>query len=124
MIRLTINLGISLMIIGIAAYFMSRAASVTALIPAFFGLPIFLLGLLARNEKWHRYAMHSAVLLAFLGFLGSVMGVPKLFILIQGGEVARPLAAIIQSVMAFLCTIFIILGIKSFIDARRAKVND
>jgi len=124
MVRLTINLGISLMIIGIAAYVLSDAASVTALIPAFFGLPIFLLGLLAKNEKWHRHAMHSAVLLALLGFLGSVMGVPNLFILIQGGEVARPMAAIIQSIMAVLSAVFIILGIKSFVDARKAKTSE
>jgi hypothetical protein len=124
MVRLTINLGISLMILGIAAYFFSGAVSVTALIPAFFGLPLFLLGLLARNEKWHRHAMHGAIIVALLGFLGSMMGVPKLFILVQGGEVARPMAAIIQSIMSFLCAIFIIFGIKLFVDARKAKASE
>ncbi|MFQ5606059.1 MAG: hypothetical protein ACE5HS_22535 [bacterium] len=121
MIATTIGLGLLLFLVGLAAYFVSGTKSITALIPAFFGLPISLLGVAALQEKWQRHAMHGAVVLALLGFLGSVSGLPKLFTLIAGGDVSRPLAVVVQSIMAIACAVLVALGIRSFIEVRRQR---
>lgn len=121
MTKTTIGVGILLIVIGVGAYFGSGAKSITALIPAFFGLPISLLGIAALREKWQKHAMYGAVALALLGFFGSVSGLPKLFTLIAGGEVARPTAVVVQSIMAISCAVLVALGIRSFIEARRQR---
>ncbi len=121
MAKTTIVLGVLLILVGVGAYFGSGTKSITALIPAFFGLPISLLGIAMLQEKWQKHAMHGAVALALLGFLGSVSGLPKLFTLMAGGDVARPLAVVVQSIMAISCAVFVALGIKSFIEARRQR---
>ena len=53
--------------------------SITALIPAFFGIALILLGIVARNEKARKHAMHFAALLGLVGLLGGVaMGIKAL----------------------------------------------
>lgn len=49
MANLGITLGILLTLLGFGAYFGTGRQSITALIPAFVGLPILALGLVARN---------------------------------------------------------------------------
>jgi type IV secretory pathway TrbL component len=54
-----------------------------------------------------------------LGFIGTGIRVfPQLF-----GEVANPSAFTVQLIMTLLCLIFVILAVKSFIDARRNREN-
>ena len=118
----TVGLGVLLILLGLFAFFGSGQESVTALIPAFFGLPLLILGLLARaRDAWRKHAMHAAAAIALLGLLGTITGVPKLLTLLGGGEVARPTAAVVQSVMALLCAIFVALAVRSFMAARRAR---
>lgn len=50
MTKTTIGLGVLLILVGVGAYFGSGTKSITALIPAFFGLPISLLGIAALQE--------------------------------------------------------------------------
>lgn len=119
--QVTIGYGLILILLGLAAYFSSGGASVTALIPAFFGLPVLIAGLLARKENLLKHAMHAAAVLALLGFLGTVPGLVKVFTLLGGGTVGRPSAVIVQAVMAVLSLIFLILCIRSFIQARKAR---
>lgn len=118
---LTLWLGIILTALGIFGYIGSGAESVTALIPAFFGIVFIVLGVLARKEHLRKHVMHAAAALAVLGFVGSVRGLSSLFTLLGGGEVPRPLATIMQSVMAVLMIAFIVLAVKSFVDARRQR---
>lgn len=119
MANTTILIGILLILLGLGSYFGTGSQSFTALIPAFFGIPILVLGILARNEKWRKHSMHVSLILALLGLLGSFSGIPKVVTLIGDGDVLRPAAAITQTIMAIICLIYLILGIKSFIDARR-----
>lgn len=112
---------ILLLLLGLGSYFGTGQTSVTALIPAFFGLPLLLTGLLGRKEKLRQHAMHAAALLALLGLLGTVGGIFKLFVLLGGGTVERPAAALVQTLMALLCAVFLGLCIRSFIDARRRR---
>jgi hypothetical protein len=123
--KLSINIGIILIIVGIISYIATEAVSVTALIPAFFGAVFGGLGMLAnRNEPMRKHAMHAALLLAILGLGGSFGGLTAIIGLIFGGEAPeRMSAAISQAIMAVLCIIFLVLGVKSFIDARKAQAD-
>ena len=114
----TIAFGVVLIVLGVAGYFGSGAVSVTALIPAIFGVVLAPLGVVARNEAMRKHAMHGAVLVGLLGFLGSARGLLRLPALMSGGEVARPAAVIAQSVMAILMLLFVALCVRSFINAR------
>jgi hypothetical protein len=121
MVALSLGLGIILTLLGLIGYAASGAESVTALIPAFFGIPILILAVLGRNERLRKHMMHAITALALIGFLGSARGLGSLMDLIGGHDVARPLAAVMQSLMAILTLGFVVLAVKSFIDARRQR---
>jgi hypothetical protein len=46
-----------------------------------------------------------------------LIGIPALL----AGQAARPAAVVLQSVMALLCLGFLVVAIRSFIQARRAR---
>jgi hypothetical protein len=121
MANVTIGIAIALIILGLAGYFGTGTPSLTALIPALFGVILLILGALARNPNRRKLAMHIAVVVGLLGFAGAVPGLLKLPTLLGGGHVDRPPAVIAQSVMALLMGIFVALCVKSFIDARRTR---
>jgi uncharacterized membrane protein len=121
MTALTLWLGIILSAMGIIGYVGSGAESVTALIPTFFGIPFIVLGIVARKEHLRKHMMHGAALLALIGFAGSVRGVSSFLSMLGGADIARPFAAIMQSLMAVLTLAFLLLAIKSFVDARRGR---
>ena len=122
MAKLTIAVGVLLILVGIGFYLGIGESSMTALIPTLFGLPILAFGLVARDEFKRKHAMHAAVLFGLLGFLGSFgMSFRKLMAMMQGIPMERPLAVVEQLVMAIICAAFVIACIVSFIQARRAK---
>jgi len=116
--NITIITGGLLIILGLGGYFGTGSESITALIPAFFGVVIAALGFLGKKENIRKHVMHVALLIALLGLIGSFTGIPKTITLIGGGEIARPAAAMAQAVMALICLVYLILGIQSFIKAR------
>jgi hypothetical protein len=107
----TSGLGALLILLGLGGYFGSGRVSKTALIPAFFGVPILALGLAALRADWQEPALYGALGLAALGFLGSGRGLPGLARLLSGKEVKRPAATVAQSVMALLCLAYLLVGI-------------
>lgn len=119
---LAIVFGLILDAMGLGAYLASEAKSVTALIPAFFGTPILICGLLAKFVSGIRmHVMHVAALFGLLGTLGGLgMGLPKIGGLIAG-TIERPMAPIMQIALGSVCLVFLALCVKSFIDARRAR---
>lgn len=119
--QLTLAFGVVFVLLGGVSYFVTGMQSVTALIPAFFGVVFVVLGVIMRDESKVKHAGHAAATLALLGFFGSARGIPSAITLAQGGEVERPEAAVAQTVMAVLCVIFVALAIKSFIDVRKAR---
>lgn len=120
--KLSINIGILLTLLGILSYYLTDFVSITALIPAFFGIVFAGLGFLARsNEAMRKHAMHAALLLALLGLAGSFSGLIALIGAVTGTMPERMAAAVSQSVMAVLCIVFLIVGIKSFIAARKER---
>ena len=114
----SIACGTLLVLIGILGYVngvMTNHASLTALIPAAFGVVLILLGVFARmREGLRKHLMHAAVLVALLGF---IMTAGRLFSRL--GELTYSAAVVSQVSMALVCLLFVILGIKSFADARR-----
>ncbi|MBS1792459.1 MAG: hypothetical protein JSS81_01325 [Acidobacteria bacterium] len=109
----------ALILLGVAGYvwgMIDGNASVTALIPAFFGIVIAILGAVAKsNENLRKHLMHAAVMIALIGFL-----VPAIRILMKLGSISFSAAFLSQLVMALLCLVFLVLGIQSFINARRS----
>ena len=123
MANTTIGFGSVLVVLGVGGYFGSDRASVTALIPAAFGLLLAIFGALARDEKRRKMAMHIAVTIGLLGFLGTVSGLLQLPTLLSGGVVERPGAVVSKSIMAVLMAIYVGMCVKSFIDARRRRAG-
>jgi len=109
---------ILLIILGVASYILTDWVSVTALIPAFFGIPLLILGFIASaKENLRMHVMHVAVLLGLLGFGGSVPGVIKFI----KNEMERPAAVYAQTAMATICLVYVILCIRSFMQAKANK---
>jgi peptidoglycan/LPS O-acetylase OafA/YrhL len=119
---ISIICGVLLILVGLIGYgygMMDGRASVTALIPAFLGLILAVLGFAAKSrEDLRKHIMHAAVLVGLLGFLATVSSVLKLPALFDG-TAERPAAVVAQFATALICLVFVILCVKSFIDARR-----
>ncbi len=121
MSRLSQTVGMALMVLGITGYVTTGMASLTALIPAGFGIVLAGLGYYGRSEATRKTGMHLAMGVALVGLAGSVSGLLSLPTLISGGAVARPAAVISQSVMAAILVLYLAVGIRSFRAARRGR---
>lgn len=115
--------GILLILLGIIGYVFSiidENTSLTALIPSAFGLLLALCGVIAQSkENLRKHLMHAAVLIALLGFI-----IPAARIASKLSDIKVSLAILSQAVMALICLVFVILAVKSFIDARRNPAMD
>lgn len=121
MLALTTWTGGILVAVGVIAYIVSGAVSVTALIPAFFGVLLLIAALVARQwEAAHKHAMHAALLVALLGALGSLMNVVKIGDLFSG-TAERPAAIITSIIMFVILVAYLVAGVRSFIAARSAQ---
>jgi hypothetical protein len=112
----TIIFGLLMSALGVGGYVMSGTSSVTALIPALFGLPLIILGFLARDEHMRKHTMHAASMVGLIGVLaaiGSLATTPM--------DLRPALAVYSQIAMALLMGIFLALCIRSFIAARKAR---
>ena len=119
MILVTRATGGLLIVIGVAGYVLTGAESVTALLPAILGLPVLGLGVWGGQESRRRTALHAALVLALLGFLGTLVNVIELPAVLTGGEVARPTAVVVSSITSLICLVYVVLGVRSFLAARR-----
>jgi hypothetical protein len=88
--------------------------SLTALIPAYMGAALVLLGLLALKESLLKHAMHAAALIGVLGLLAASWR------LISKGEV-KSVAGASLAAMTLLSALFVVLCVNSFIQARRRR---
>jgi hypothetical protein len=108
--RLLILLGV----IGYGYGLMSGSASVTAMIPAAFGVVLMLLGHVASaRENLRKHLMHVAVVVALLGFIATA---GRLAMKVSEFKVTA--ASLSQLAMALICLAFVILAVKSFAEAR------
>jgi hypothetical protein len=122
--KLTIVYAVLLILLGVIGYFASGAVSVTALIPAFFGIVILTLGILASKRIGKKHAMHAAAVLSLIGFVATVGGSDEMVELLTGGDVARPGAVISRSLMSILSLAYFIVSVLSFVIARANRADD
>lgn len=120
--NLAIGSGVVLILIGLAGYvygMMNDRGSVTALIPAFIGIVLALLGIVSNmKEGLRKHLMHGAVVIALLGFIATAGRLVS-----RLGELTASPAVISQALTALVCLIFVILAIRSFAAARRSTAG-
>lgn len=116
----TIIVGFLLTFIGMKGCWSPEPSKVSALTPAFVGLPLLLLGIVALNAKLRMYAMHVA---AMLGVAGVVLGAKGVFLWMGGGQISSQ-AALTQSLMLLLSAGFLALCINSFVSARKRRAAE
>lgn len=104
---LGVVLGAALVVVGIAAFVISEFASVTALIPSVFGLLIGAIGWIGRSDDRQRAAIYGIGVLAAIGVLGSLRGIPDVIAMLTGGTVDSVVAAISQGVMIVVCLVLV-----------------
>lgn len=108
-------------VLGAIAGNLNGRYSNTALIPVVFGALLAACGFIAwKKEALRKHAMHAAILVALLGFIGTLFS-PGIRNAISTGHVGDGTSFAAQVAMAAVCLIFIILGIRSFIEARRSR---
>lgn len=120
MVRVTLWFGVIMVLFGIVSYIGTGATSLTALIPAFLGVPIALLGIAARNEQRRTMALRAAVALGILGLLGTFSGISGVMsALILDGKIIPTISLRLQAVMAIGCALFVALYVRNVMMARR-----
>lgn len=87
----------------------------TAFIPAFFGIPLVILGLLALKESLLKHTMHAAAMVGLLGLIGGIANLIR----IKGNLSGRPGQS--TAALTGLCAVFVLLCANSFIQARRRR---
>ena len=120
MTPITLLFAVTYILLGVGGFVMTGSAHKTALIPCAFGILFVLFGLLAFKENMRKHAMHGAVLIALLAFLGTAKALPHLPDLFRG-TAEKPAAIITQSINAGISLLYILLAVRSFIQARRAR---
>lgn len=106
--------------LGLGGFFLTGAVHKTALIPAVIGVVLLVLGLLAGNEKLRMHVMHAALLIGLLALVGTARSLLKLPAAFDG-TAERPGAVFAQAATAVLSVVYLALGVRSFIAARRAR---
>lgn len=93
--------------------------SKTALIPSAVGLLLLICGTLGLDERMRKHALHAAAGIGLLGFLAAGGRMASKLGDILSGNISRPMWFII--LMAILCLAYVLLSVRSFIQARRAR---
>ncbi|GAA0899307.1 hypothetical protein [Pseudonocardia zijingensis] len=122
MVRFTAAVGIVLIVLGVGAYALSGAASVTALIPAFVGLPMLGCAALARSAAGRKPGLLVALGIAVLGALGSAMNVLKIGDAIAG-TAERPAAVWVSTVMFVLLVGYVVVAGRDQLKSRSTSAG-
>ena len=122
---LTMIAAVLLVVIGLVGYVNGTPnvetgkVSPTALIPAFIGVALGLLGLIAlAGPGARKHAMHLAAMVGLVGMLGGFMPLTRQKL--DEFDPFKP-SAVSGELMILVCAAFVGLCVKSFIDARKAR---
>jgi hypothetical protein len=123
MARLTILFGIVLILLGGFGFAATGSHFPTALIPCYVGAILAILGFFAYtpDPKRRMLFMHIAVTIGLLGFLGTAKSIVDYAMMLNGRQFPHPSAVQEKAAMAVLLLVFVILCVRSFIAARRAR---
>ena len=124
MAKLTIALGVLLILVAVLGFVYTGSSHPTALIPGVVGLLFILFGVLANSEnpKKRMLWMHIAVTVALLMFLGTIKSDIDVIRLSHGAYFPHPIAVEEKAVTSLLCLLYVLLCIRSFIAARRQRL--
>jgi len=123
MAKLTIVFGILLVLIAAAGFVATGSSHPTALIPGLIGLFFVLFGALANttDSKKRMLWMHISVTVALLTFLGLIKADINVYQLAHGVSLPHPVAIEEKAATSLLCLIYVLLCVRSFINARRQR---
>jgi hypothetical protein len=121
--KVTIGFGFALVLLGAVGFVLTGSTHMTALIPCGFGTLLAIAGALAitNDVKRRMIWMHVAVTVGLLGFFGSFSRAIDEYIQAHGEPLAHPVAVEDQAVMAAICLVYVVLCVRSFIAARKAR---
>ena len=124
MAKVTLIFAVLLIALGLGSYFGTGSLHPTALIPTWFGLALGLFGLLAMSPDAGRRKlyMHINVTIGLLGFLGAGFRAISSYGHARSlGVEPDKIALGAQLAMAGLLLIYVLMCVRSFIEARRAR---
>ena len=122
MAKITVVFAVLLIALGLIGYFGTGAQHATALIPTWFGAALGMCGLLAMSpdEGRRKLFMHVNVTLGLVGFLGvGIESIRGYVALVRRQSDTIALAS--KLTMTGLLLVYVILCVRSFIAARRAR---
>ena len=121
MAKVTLVFAALLVILGLAGFLGTGSVHPTALIPTWIGLAMGFGGLLAisKQESRRKLFMHINVTIGLLGFLGSVAEIVRSMVSSKTLDSTAVAALAAKTAMAWLLLIYVILCVRSFVDARR-----
>jgi len=124
MAKMTMVFGILLILLGLVGFFGTGSNHYTALIPTWFGLALTAGGFLAisPSESRRKVFMHINVTVGLLGFLGAAAEALRGYAHARSmGVEPDSIALAAKLTMAGLLLIYVILCVRSFIQARRSR---
>lgn len=127
MAKTTIIFAVLLIILGLAGFIYTGSQYPTSLIPAAFGLVLGVFGFLAMSpsESRRKLFMHINVTLGTIGFLMAAWRALSSYGTARSQGVDPDYIALgSQAIMAFLLLNYVVLCVRSFIQARRARELD
>ena len=121
----TVVAGAALIAVGVSTGLVSGPAEADAsfmakyskYIPAVLGVLISICGLVAFKPEARKHAIHVALVFALLGVIGAAGRIPKTI----GNPDASANALASQLGMLLISAALLAVGIKSFVDARKAR---
>ena len=122
MAKLSIVFGVVLIALGVVSYVGTGSQHPTALIPTWFGLALAVFGFLALNPGRRKLFMHINVTVGLIGFLGAAWRALSSYGHARSeGIEPDKIALAAQGAMAGLLLIYVLMCVKSFVDARRQR---
>ena len=122
MAKVTLLFAILLVALGLTGWVGSGQVYPTALIPLWFGLALGIFGILAisPSEKRRKLFMHVNVTIGLVGFIGALVeGIRGYGKPMAGSEHFLISAEASKLTMAALLLIYVLLCVRSFINARK-----
>jgi hypothetical protein len=123
MAKVTLIFAFLLAVMGLFSYLGTGSVHPTALIPTWIGLALGIFGFLAisPNESRRKLFMHVNVTIGLLGFLGGAVEAVRGYVHAQSmGVQPDQIALAAKLAMSALMLVYVILCVRSFIDARRS----
>lgn len=122
--KVTLIFAALLVALGLFGYFGTGAQHPTALIPTWFGLALGISGFLAisPSESRRKLFMHISVTIGLLGFIGAAVEAIRGYTHAKAaGLEIDQIALASKLTMAGLTLLFVVLCVRSFVAARRAR---